>query len=599
MDCAPTWPITDMLTAPSSAAPTGPLGSPRRSPATLRVWRRASALARGSLLFGSLLRLSICILAPLWLLIAFQIRHEHDEAVHAAEQNLSNLTRAFAEHSTKTIEGADQALRFVRSEYLQAGAPLDIASYLRRETIIHKAYHLISVIGPDGYVSHSSQPFQRVDLRDREHFRVHVDARDDRLFISRPVLGRVSGKWSIQLTRRVTLPDGRFGGVVVLSLSPDYLTSFYKDVDLGASGVITLVGFDGIVRARATPASTAGGQDVSDSPLFRLAQEHGEGARRMTAKIDGIDRIWAFRRLDEPGLFVFTGMAASDVFAASDRRRTMYLLGGLAVTVLVVALLGGLLARMRRQAGLVRMLRESRAKAKEANQLKSRFLASVSHELRTPLNGILGYAELIRDTSADAEAREYGLVIHQSAKHLHKLVDTILDLAKIESRRMPILNAPVALRGLLVEACALSRVPAAAKGLETALTIADALPPELLTDRTRLLQILNNLLGNAVKFTAQGSIALSARPDRGGVCIEVIDTGVGIAPAQMKSLFTRFHAATTEFVHPEQGAGLGLPLSKELAELLGGSLAIDSSPQGTRASLWLPLQNPPTTKAPS
>jgi two-component system sensor histidine kinase BarA len=588
-----------MLTAPASAALTVPPAPPRRASAPLRSWRRAAALARGSLLFGGLLRLSICILAPLWLLIAFQVHREHDEAVHAAEQNLSNLTRAFAEHSAKTIEGADQALRFVRSEYLRAGAPLDIAGYLRRETIIHKAYHLISVIGPDGYVSHSSQPFQRIDLRDREHFRVHVDAPDDKLFISRPVLGRVSGKWSIQLTRRVTLPDGRFGGVVVLSLAPDYLTSFYKDVDLGPSGVITLVGFDGVVRARATPASTAGGQDVSDSALFRAAQARGEGAIRMPAKIDGVDRIWAFRRLDEPGLFVFTGMAASDVFAASDRRRTVYLLGGLAVTVLVVALLGGLLARMRRQAGLVRMLRESRAKANEANQLKTRFLASVSHELRTPLNGILGYAELIRDTSADGEAREYGQVIHQSAKHLHKLVDMILDLAKIESHRMPIVNTPVALRGLLDEALRQNQAAAAGKGLDTTLTIAETLPTELLTDRQRVLQILDNLLDNAVKFTARGSIGLTARPDRGGVCLEVTDTGVGIAPAQLSSLFTRFQAITAEFVHPEQGAGLGLPLSRELAELLGGSLAIDSSPRGTRATLWLPLQNPPTTKATS
>jgi two-component system sensor histidine kinase BarA len=159
-----------------------------------RAWQRLATVGSHGLLFGRLLRLSIYILAPLWLLIAYQIHRERDEAIHGAEQSLGNLTRAFSEHSAKTIEGADQALRFIRSEYQRAGAQLDIAAYLKRETIIHKAYHLLSVIGPDGYASHSSQPFQRVDLRDREHFRVHVDATEDKLFVSQPVLGRVSGR---------------------------------------------------------------------------------------------------------------------------------------------------------------------------------------------------------------------------------------------------------------------------------------------------------------------------------------------------------------------------------------------------------------------
>ncbi|PXW94009.1 signal transduction histidine kinase [Sphaerotilus hippei] len=534
------------------------------------------------------------LIVALWAVLLYQVRREADEAIRNAEVNLGNLTRAFSEHTARTLEGADQAIRFVRSEYADQGQSLDIGGYLKQKAIIDSTFHLISIIGPDGFVTKSSQPFQRVDLRDREHFRIHAERAQDRLFVSKPVLGRVSGKWSIQLTRRISPPDGGFGGVVVLSLSPGYLTRFYRDVNLGPHGTITLVGYDGIVRARATGQSDQAAQDVSAGRLFQEAMRHKSGTVRVASHIDQIDRVWAYRALDDYGLLVFTGMGSEDVLAESRQRRMSYLGGAALVTLVIIGFVAGLVRRTRLQDALMRQLQHSKRQAQAANQMKTRFLASVSHELRTPLNGILGYAELLHETSEDAQSRQFGGIIYQSAQHLHHLVNTILDLAKIESGRMTVHPVPVDVPALLRQVHALHAVNAQARGLQLRLDQRPDCPASIRTDGTRLTQVLGNLLGNAIKFTESGSITVSARTDRQDLVIEVRDTGCGIPESVMASVFTRFHATTTAFVHPAQGAGLGLPLAHELTALLGGTLVIEAtSAAGTTVVLRLPLSGSP------
>jgi signal transduction histidine kinase len=233
-------------------------------------------------------------------------------------------------------------------------------------------------------------------------------------------------------------------------------------------------------------------------------------------------------------------------------------------------------------------------RAEAANRLKSKFLASVSHELRTPLNGILGYAELLRDTSEDGEAREFGGIIHSSAQHLHQLVNTILDLAKIESGRLVTASEPTDLPELLQAVQRLHSVHAQQRGLTLALTQAADCPASIETDRTRLLQVLTNIVNNAIKFTELGSVTLAAAArEGGGVDITVTDTGIGIPPERQGNLFERFHAVSASWGIAGQGAGLGLPLAKELTERLGGELLLDSEPgRGTRITIRLPAKAP-------
>jgi len=538
----------------------------------------------------ALMAFSGFVLVCLWAAIALQIHNERRQALEAAEVNLTNLTRAFAEHTAKSIEGADQALRFIRNEYLDHPHDLDIAGYLKDKQIIGEDYHQLSVIAPDGMVSFSSLPFSRVDLSDREHFRVHAAGREDTLFVSKPVSGRVSHKLSIQLTRRVDLPDGRFGGVVVVSLSPEYLTTFYGDVDLGAHGAITLVGYDGIVRARASHDGTNGAQDVSRSPLFQHTLQAKNGTTVATSAIDGVERVWSFRALDDYKLVVLTGMGADDLMADVDRNRRTYLVVGALLSLIIAGFAAGLVRREAQQHDLLHALEESNAKANAANKMKSSFLASVSHELRTPLNGILGYAELVRDDAMDEDTRQYGQIILQSAEHLVGLVNTILDLAKIESGRMVMRPSIIELASLLEEVRQCSAGHAQSRGLRLETRMESEVPAQLSSDRMRLVQILNNLVNNAIKFTDTGEVVLSARREGERLALVVADTGRGMTPARLASAFDRFHRDGVDTVHEGQGAGLGLPLCKELAELLGGSIAIASTAGvGTRVTVTLPI----------
>jgi signal transduction histidine kinase len=540
-----------------------------------------------------LLGLAIFVVTVMWSGLYVAVTNDYRNTGRQAEVNLSNLARAFAEHTTKTIEGADQAVRFVRAEYLQDGARFNLNDYLRTRDIIDEDYHLLSVIGADGFVVTSSQPFTRVDLREREHFKVHAEGGADRVFLSKPVLGKVSGKWSIQVTRRIDDPLGHFAGVVVVSMPPSYFTRFYGDVDLGPTGLTALVGRDGVVRARATRTGADQGQDIGKGDLFKALREHRNGTARLRSMIDGIERLYAFRTLERYDLYVVTAMGVDDIYQEPRQRARVWALSALVVTLVIGLFTVHVVRRARRQRRLMQELIISQAKAESANRLKSNFLASVSHELRTPLNGILGYAELVRDMSSDEEAREFGGIIHSSAEHLHQLVNTILDLAKIESGHLVTRIASTDLPALLEDVKRLHTVHAQQRCLTLELELAHDCPATLDTDRTRLLQVLTNVVNNAIKFTEQGGITLSAQADRGGVELRVTDTGIGIAQDRIGELFTRFQAVSSNWGISGQGAGLGLPLAKELVERLGGVMGIRSEPdRGTCVTIWLPLSAP-------
>lgn len=558
------------------------------APAPVRAgWLAAARASVGAI------GLAAFMLAALWVAVLYAVGQHQRDAVANAQLSLANLTRAFAEYTSKTLEGADQALRFTRSEYLDKGPAFDLTAYLERKAVVGREFQLLSVVGADGYVLHSTQAFQRVDLHDRDHFRVQARARDDKLFISRPVLGRVSKKWSIQLTRRIVGADGRFDGIVVLSLAPEYLSRFLGEVDLGEQGAIMLVGLDGAVRASAGPAEPGEPADISASDLFRSIAAGSSGTLQARSPTDGVLREWAYRRLDAYGLVVLTGVGVDDVLQEPAELRSRVLGAAALASAIVLVCMTLLVRRARQQLDLVSALEASRSQAQAASRMKTRFLSSVSHELRTPLNGILGYAETIRDTSRDAESRECGGIIHRSATHLHRLVDTILDLARIESGRMVMQPAPMGVEELLRATHAAHTAAAQARGLRLWLALQPGCPVEIRTDARRVRQVLDQLIGNALKFTDEGEVSIVARDEAGHLVVEVSDTGVGIAADRLSTVFDRFESGMGSFDHAGQGAGLGLPLSHELIRLLGGTLTLHSAPgQGTVAALCLPPEPP-------
>ena len=199
----------------------------------------------------------------------------------------------------------------------------------------------------------------RVDLSDRPHIKVHLEGKDDQLFISVPVLGRVSNKWSIQFSRKLLNANGDLAGVLVVSLDPYFLSRFYESLDIG-QGSILLTGLDGVIRARAPSGENYVGKTVDPSSMARLRAESPAGNYRSTSTLDGVDRFFSYRRLQKYPLAVVVGVAAEDVFATYDQDRALYIAAGSALTAVVI-LVGALLAiqrqrRLRSQAVLTATL---------------------------------------------------------------------------------------------------------------------------------------------------------------------------------------------------------------------------------------------------
>jgi PAS domain S-box-containing protein len=229
-------------------------------------------------------------------------------------------------------------------------------------------------------------------------------------------------------------------------------------------------------------------------------------------------------------------------------------------------------------------LEAARQAAEAASRVKSEFLANMSHEIRTPMTAILGFTETLLDTgrtrSDQAKAVE---TIRSNGEHLLSIINDILDLSKIEAGKMPIEQVACSLPQLLSDVKSLMQPRAAAKGLYLDVDCSESLPEEVLTDPTRLRQILINLIGNAVKFTDSGGVRLVARfvgEERPAMRFDVIDTGIGISPHQAEAIFLPFAQGDTSTARQFGGTGLGLTLSKQFAELLGGDLVLADSQPG-------------------
>jgi len=309
----------------------------------------------------------LVIIAGLWTALRLQLKHDRAQTARSAELATANLARAVEEHFLSTVQHIDGLLLELRDEYLKG------PENFRKRIKFHQDHNFgglliqTSVIDPKGIMIVSPQQLPAVPLYlgDREHFRAHLNTPRDTLFISKPLLGRVSKKWSIQFTRKIVRPDGSFGGVLVLSVTPDYFSNYLRTLDLGKGGAAALLGADGVILARTSPRKAGvepNGLNLPGNRSFLDPNQAPAGIIHRISAIDGLLRTGGYRRLADYPLVVQIALADDEIYRPVRMREEVLTA---TCTVISAGLLVGLLLIFwleRKQQRLYRCLSDSEAK---------------------------------------------------------------------------------------------------------------------------------------------------------------------------------------------------------------------------------------------
>jgi signal transduction histidine kinase len=537
---------------------------------------------------------------------ALWISLERRVALAGVSADTAHTSRLMATVSEDSLDGVDKVLAGMAELVVATPAATrehnpQLLAVLRRQLELAPVARALLVIGPDGrtrYGTNLPDPFQAVDLSDRTYFRQHADRKTAGGFLGQPVLSRNDGIWIVAFSRRMEYADGSFAGVVAATIDLDRLSKSLQGVFGASRGQAMLVGGDGTVLASLVDHGQLVGRTILDIvPLKRALDQAasdgildfplGDGRRSLFASVRG-------------RAYPVMAVALSDYQDSMEGWQTRaFILSGVdaAVSLAILALAMALLRQLRRLDRSMVRLAASQTAAQTANEAKSAFLANMSHELRTPLNAVLGFSgtliEGIPGHRCQERCQAYLQHIHTSGQHLLELINDILDMSKIEVGETELGFQELNLAQIIRDAVAFlgQRIG------EKCLTITDTgLPEELMVtaDGRRVRQIVLNLLSNAVKFTPEGG-GISVVGLRGSQSVTVLisDSGIGMTPAEIQVALTPFGQVMPAAHQADRGTGLGLPLSKRLAELHGGSLALSSiKGEGTTVTLELPRRPP-------
>ncbi len=279
-------------------------------------------------------------LALLWVAIIARLSVEKDSAFRDAGASAAILSTALEQHTVKAIHQVDQITRFVKYEFEKSPTRFNLASTVEKGVVPSDTLIQVSILDARGrLVANTAEAHPKpIDLSDREHFKVHMQRNDDDLYISKPVFGRVSRHWTLQMTRRLNHPDGSFAGVVVVSEDPAYFTNdFYNNATLGKDGVIAVISDTGAVLARSTGSTQKTPGTFSASGVYPVS-ERASGT--YVDPIDGIVRIVSYRHLDGYPLGVMVGLSQAEEFADYHHTRNVYLLMTGFITLAMLAFFG-------------------------------------------------------------------------------------------------------------------------------------------------------------------------------------------------------------------------------------------------------------------
>jgi|GEM_PF-6889307 len=427
------------------------------------------------------------------------------------------------------------------------------------------------------------------DVSDRDYYLAHLAGTGNDVYAAAPIISRLDGAWTFPISRAVRDSEGHLRGVLVTSVSTDYLSNLLGNVARQIPGLnLVLIDELGTVYARSDKDELAIGDRVTGGARIRDRLVLGlSDVFWAEASEDGPSRLSLLRRLSSLPLVLVVGTDWSVIVAGIKGPALLWGVLSAMIVLLVV------LARR----SLVRLaisLEEARAAAEAADHRKDEFVANVSHEIRTPLNAIIGFSEVIQADNLGLGLAEhyriYARDIRDSGRHLLSIVDEILDISRINAQRLELTVDRVRPSELIDNAVSLVGGRAEARGISLVVTLSEGQEPVMRVDRRRMSQVLLNLLTNAIKYTPSGGVVtVWVLHDSNGLALIVEDDGPGIPANLLDVVMEPFERGDPSNVASQDGIGLGLAIAAGLMRAHGGSLTLECPLSGgTRAIARLP-----------
>jgi len=558
--------------------------------------RRLSPLERLASPNVAAISFAVLVAVGIWAVVIWQVVADSNDTYEAATAELLGAQDLLAAQIGRTLESAESIVETVDAwltDHPATADLADLAALVERRQRRHQNPVNIRLFDADGNMI----PFghfgtEGINIADREYIRALDDRPIGEIRIGAQIVARNTGVASIPLAMKAR--RNAFGVYyVVTSIPVAPLADLFRDVFVSAPG---LVREDGHILFRSPDREGLVGKTI-DLDQFAIAP----GERRATGLIEnrnslqGLPIVVAFKRIESHRAFVYASFLKSDIETKIEARRPRILIFGFVATALAIAMATLVLHFTALREREAERVRAALVEAEAANAAKREFLANVSHELRTPLNAIIGFSEFVVMQvygPVPERYRNYISDVLTAGRHLLGVVDQLLDLAAIEARRLVLRPETLDPDAAMRDVVEMMRPIA----VERKVTIVAAPPPAptcIVSDAGALRQILVNLVGNAVKFCRPGRtvrVACAQTPD-GGLRIAVEDEGDGIRPEDIKHIFEPFWRKESAHVSRRSGTGLGLSLTLQLVQRLGGSIDVESVPgKGSVFTVTLPAR---------
>ena len=556
----------------------------------------------GYLRLRQLVILSVClIIASSTAYTAWKSYRSRQIIIKAAELQTQAYARSLKEHTERTFSEIDYILKAKKRQIEQSGGlSRDKLTRLLREDIqnIPQISSLVFA-DPSGQVTALTlQNTQPINIQDRLYYRHHLHDSADTLFITPPFRSKISGNWRISLSRRINNPSGGFAGILVATLDLSYFEKLYADLAEDRNARYSLALMSGpYLMLVPDPANVyESGKKMSAAQIERYSEGPFGTYQPKHSNVFGQSRITSWHRLDHYPAVAIMSFNKKHVLADWQSTFIKDIITYTAFILLIAALTRLLINQIRsiertnysllENNQELSRARENADRAKDeaeaATRAKSAFLANMSHEIRSPMNAIIWLAQTTLETDLTERQHGYLSKLLIAARSLLRIINDILDLSKIEANRLELLQEPFSLKEVLQQVSDLFQLSVEAKKLAFVVDFDPNLPARVVGDPLRLGQVLNNLVGNAVKFTEAGGIIIKVRQEERhdttvSICFSVTDTGIGISPDQAGQLFQPFIQADSSIAHRFGGTGLGLSISQQLVHLMGGTITLSSS----------------------